>query len=190
MIFDNWETLYRTLVVGLLGYAVLVAFLRSTGKRTMSKWNSFDAVVTIALGSTFATMLLSKQTALAEGVLALALLIGVQYVITWGSVRSTRVRRWIKSDPTLLLRDGRFLDEMLRAERVTRDEVLAAVRASGQATLSEVAAVVLETDGGFSVIARIDREPSALANVRGWDDMAASAGARRSGTSSPADQRH
>lgn len=168
MFFDNWETVGRTIVVGALGYVVLVVLLRVTGKRTMSKWNAFDAVVTIALGSTFATMLLSKQTALVEGVVALALLIGLQYAITAASVRSRGTQRWIKSEPALLLRDGRFLDETLVAERVTRDEVVAAVRASGQASLGKIAAVVLETDGSFSVIASIDGDASALDNVRGW----------------------
>ena len=55
--------------------------------------------------------------------------------------------------PRLLLRDGTMLDEALRDARVTREEVRAAVRSSGIGALGDVAAVVLETDGSFSVIA-------------------------------------
>lgn len=41
--------------------------LRITGKRTLCKWNAFDVVVTIALGSTLASAFLSQTVALAEG---------------------------------------------------------------------------------------------------------------------------
>jgi uncharacterized membrane protein YcaP (DUF421 family) len=152
MFFQSWAGLGRTLVVGALAYAALVLLLRISGKRTLTKLNAFDLVVTVALGSTLATILLSKSVALAEGVLALALLISLQYSITWLSVRSARFQTLIKAEPTLLLHRGRFLDDAMRTQRVTREEILAALRASSAANAGDVAAVVLETDGSISVI--------------------------------------
>lgn len=78
MFFDTWQGLGRIVVVGVLAYAALVIFLRFSGKRTLSKMNAFDLIVTVALGSTLATILLSKDVALAEGLLALLLLIALQ----------------------------------------------------------------------------------------------------------------
>src|SRR5512147_2577917 len=123
MFFDSWAGLGRVAVVGLLAYAALVLLLRISGKRTLTKLNAFDLVVTVALGSTLATVLLSKDVSLAEGVLALALLIALQFVITWLSVRSPRFQKMIKAEPTLLLSRGRFLDGALKAERMAREEV-------------------------------------------------------------------
>jgi uncharacterized membrane protein YcaP (DUF421 family) len=60
----------------------------------------------VALGSTLATVLLSKDVALAERVLAMAPLVSMQFVITWLSVRSLRFQNFVKSEPTLLLRQG------------------------------------------------------------------------------------
>jgi uncharacterized membrane protein YcaP (DUF421 family) len=157
------------LVVGTLAYAVLVLLLRATGKRTLSKMNAFDLVVTVALGSTLATVLLSKDVALAEGVLAFALLIFLQFAITWLSVRSERIQALVKAEPRLLLYCGHLLPEALRRERVTEEEVRAAARSQGIASLDEVAAVVLETDGSFSVLRRAESGgTSALANVAGY----------------------
>ena len=152
--FDGWESLLRTLIVGLLAYVGLVAFLRVSGKRTLSKMNAFDLVVTVALGSTLATILLNKDVTLAQGALAYALLIGMQFVVTWSSVRARWVRRVVTGEPALLLHRGVFQTHALRKARVTEDEVRAAVRAAGLAALDEVEAVVLETDGSFSVIRR------------------------------------
>jgi uncharacterized membrane protein YcaP (DUF421 family) len=99
MFFDTWAGLGRVLLVGPLAYVALVAILRISGKRTLTKLNAFDLVVTVALGSTLATVLLSKNVALAEGVLAMALLVFLQFAITWLSVRSGGFRDLVKSEP-------------------------------------------------------------------------------------------
>lgn len=152
MFFDTWQGLGRVLVVGVLAYAALVIFLRFSGKRTLSKMNAFDLVVTVALGSTLATILLSKDVALAEGLLALLLLIALQFSVAWLSVRSPTIQHLVKSEPTLLFHQGQMLQSALRSQRVTPEEVRAAIRAQGIGQMSEVEAVILETDGSFSIL--------------------------------------
>lgn len=151
-VFDDWSVLVRTAVVGVLAYASLVLLLRFTGKRTLSKMNAFDFVVTVALGSTLATILLSREVTLAQGVLALALLVVLQFAITWTSVRVSWVRRAVTGEPSLLLYRGELLGDAMRKARVTEDEVRAAVRSAGLAGVAEAESVVLETDGSFSVV--------------------------------------
>ncbi|WP_083001817.1 DUF421 domain-containing protein [Halomonas sp. GT] len=166
--YNGWESLLRTLIVGVLAYGVLVAFLRISGNRTLSKMNAFDLIVTVALGSTLATVLLSKDVALTEGALALALLISLQFVITWLSVRVSWVKRLVTGEPLMLLYQGEFLTSSLRQARVTKDEVRSAVRSSGLASLEAAQAVVLETDGSLSVVKREDEGTgSSLNGVRG-----------------------
>jgi uncharacterized membrane protein YcaP (DUF421 family) len=167
LLFDGWSGLARTLIIGVLAYAVLVVFLRLSGKRTLSKMNAFDFVVTVALGSTLATVLLSTSVSLAEGALAFALLIGLQFVVTWSSVRAGWVRRLMTGEPLLLLHRGHLLPGALRRARVTEDELRAAVRGAGHASLEEIEAVVLETDASFSVVPRSEAEASSLQNVQG-----------------------
>ena len=67
--------------------ALLLLLLRVSGKRTLTRMNAFDLVVTVALGSTLATVLLTKSVALADGLVAFAVLILLQYGLTWLSVR-------------------------------------------------------------------------------------------------------
>jgi uncharacterized membrane protein YcaP (DUF421 family) len=169
MLFDSWASLGRVLLVGTLAYIALVLLLRVSGKRTLSKMNAFDLVVTVALGSTFATVLLSKDVALAEGVLAFALLATMQFAVAWLSVRSAVIHCLVKSDPQMLFYRGKFLHGEMRGQRVTEDEVRAAVRAQGLGDLSNVGAVVLETDGTCTVlsVAAVNSERSALMGVQG-----------------------
>jgi uncharacterized membrane protein YcaP (DUF421 family) len=166
MFFDDWTGLLRTVVVGVPAYVAIVLLLRVTGKRTLSKMNAFDLIVTVALGSTLATILLSESVALAEGILGFAVLVFLQMLVAWASVRWQVVRDIVKAEPTLLLHKGRMLDKALLDARVAPDEVMAAVRSSGHASLEQVEAVVLETDGSFSVVGPSpDGSTSALANV-------------------------
>ena len=162
MFFDGWGGLARVALVGVLAYAGLVLLLRISGKRTLSKMNAFDLVVTVALGSTLATILLSSSVALAEGLLAFALLIFLQFAVTWVSVRSRVVRRLVKNEPRLLAYEGEFLHDAMRAERVTEEEVEAAVRQQGIGDLGDVGAAVLETDGSVTVVQRggLGRRPT------------------------------
>ncbi|UJW31571.1 DUF421 domain-containing protein [Saccharothrix sp. AJ9571] len=152
MFFDNWQAIGRIALVGTLAFLAMVTVLRLSGKRTLSKMNAFDLVVTVALGSTLASILLTQQVALLESVTALVVLVGLQFLVAWLAVRSARVKNAVKASPVFLVRRGQLLPTALREHRITRDEVCQAVRAQGLGNFEEVDAVVLETDGSFSVV--------------------------------------
>ena len=167
MLFPSWQGLGRVALVGAMGYVALVALLRISGNRTLSKLNAFDLVVTVALGSALATLLLNKDVPLAEGVLGWALLVGLQYVVTWTSVRVPAFGRLVTAEPLLLVHHGRLLHAAMRRGRVARDEVLAVLREHGVSDVADVRAVVLESDGSLSVLQEGGAEPETLRNVRG-----------------------
>lgn len=168
LFFDGWSGIARTLLVGTLGYVALVVMLRIFGNRTLSKMNAFDFIVTIALGSTLATLLLNSAVSLSEGATAFALLIGLQYIVTWSSARMPWVKRLVTGEPKLVAYRGRMLRDAMRRTRVTEDEVRAALRNGGYAGFDDVEAIVLETDGVFSVVGTdATGGRAALENVRG-----------------------
>lgn len=102
ILFQSWSGLGRVAIVGVATYLALVLVLRVSGKRSLAKLNAFDPVVTVALGSTLATTLLSKTVALAEGVTAFTVLLLMQYAIAWAGTRSDRFQRLVSTVPTLL----------------------------------------------------------------------------------------
>lgn len=166
LFFDSWASIARTFLIGIAAYASIIILLRISKKRTLSKMNAFDFIVTIALGSTLATVLLNKNVALADGILGFALLIFFQYIITWLSVRSDKIKNLIKSTPSLLFYKGRFLNTSMKSERITKEEILAGIRQSGIGTIEEVDAIVLETDGSMSVIGKLKDQDEVLVNVK------------------------
>lgn len=152
MLFQGWPGLARTAIVGALAYVGLVLFLRVSGKRTLSKLNAFDLVVTVALGSTLATILLNEKVALAEGLVAFATLIGLQWAVAWTSIRWPAFAHTVRAEPAVLLRDGEPLAAAMRRERVTEGELLSAVRQAGGRELAAAEVVLLEGDGALTAI--------------------------------------
>src|SRR5699024_11343099 len=152
MWFDTWADLARILLTGVAAYVVLVAMVRLSGKRALSQLNAFDFVVSVAIGSVLATTLLNADVVLAEGVIALGLLLGLQYLVVSISTRWPRARDGVTSQPTLLRADGHIQYETLRGQRLTESELRQVVRMHGIGDLSQVKAVILESNGEFSVI--------------------------------------
>ena len=160
----TWDSFIRIVTVGVLAYIGLLLFLRTSGKRTLTKLNAFDLVVSVGLGSTLATILLDSKLSLWEGLTAFAVLIVLQYLITFTAVRSKSFNKLIKLEPRLLFSEGEFLEQAMRDERIKDIEIMQAVRNSGEGDLSKVKAVILETDGSMSVITT--QAGNALANVK------------------------
>jgi uncharacterized membrane protein YcaP (DUF421 family) len=188
--FDGWEGVVRVLVLGALGYAALVVMLRVSRARTLAQMNVFDFVYVVVMGEILAITVMDDRASLAQGVAALALLIGLQALLSWLTTRSHRIERVVNGEPALVFHHGQFLRDAMGAQRVTEDEVLAAMREEGVADLDEVEAVVLETNGVFSVLhfGRGGAPPhrSTLRDVPGapeYGDRAEHGGARAGGRS-------
>ncbi|WP_084217793.1 DUF421 domain-containing protein [Salinicoccus roseus] len=160
MIFNDFEVIIRTVLVGIMAYLSLVVILRVSGKRTLTKMNAFDFIVTIALGSILASIITSKDITIAQGLTAFLVLVIMQYIFTKLSVKSRAFSSMIKSQPALLYYNEEFLTQNMKKERVLEIEVRQAARSSGKDDMSEVMAVVLETDGSISVISNQSDEPS------------------------------
>lgn len=152
MLFDNVSGVLRILIVGSVAYVWLIGLLRFSGKRTLAQLNAFDFIVTVAFGSTLATVALSNSVAWSEGALALALLAALQFVVAWAAVHMSWFRRAVTSAPTVLLRDGEPDHAALLSQRISEESLHQIVRSAGVGGLELVAAVVLESNGKISVI--------------------------------------
>lgn len=169
MWFDSWSALLRIVLVGAASYVTLVALLRISGKRVLAKLNAFDFVVTVALGSMLASAVLTQDIRYADVLVGMGLLIATQWLVTRITVSMPFQRRFVSADPTLVVRRGEFLDAALNRTRLTRSEVLQAVRSAGHGGLASVAAVVLETDGTLSVIdGSATGDEQALSDLSQW----------------------
>ncbi len=170
LFFDNWHSLTRTFVITIMAYICMVLLLRISGKRTLSKMNAFDFIITVALGSSLATVALNKAVPLADGALAFALFIFLQYLITWLSVRIKWVKNLVTSQPVLLLYKGELIKETVQKERITIEEIHLSAREKGFQKLKDIDLMILETTGEITVVGKIDSgDALALQGVKNFN---------------------
>ena len=156
---SEWRMLVEVALIAVLIYVLLIVLLRITGKRTTSKMNNFDWIVTVAMGSMVSTVILVDDVSLLQGLVGISTLVVLQYVVAWSAVRSSWFERIVKASPALLYYGGEFHRDVMRRQRVTRAEVLSAVRQQGHTSLDDVVAVVLETNAELSILAGAGDDP-------------------------------
>jgi uncharacterized membrane protein YcaP (DUF421 family) len=155
-LYSGWRFPLRALIASVMMFLTLLAVIRLGGKRTLTKMNVFDFVFSVAIGSTVAATILSHDVSYVEGAVAVAAFAAMQTLFGMLSSRWTWLDSIINGRPSLLMRDGRFLHECMDREKISQEEVLCALRLHSISRFHDVAAVVLETDGQFSVLRRTD----------------------------------
>ncbi|WP_054954699.1 DUF421 domain-containing protein [Paenibacillus dakarensis] len=152
MFFDNWYPIIRIIIVGTLSYFSLILLLRSSSNRALSQMNAFDFTVSVAIGSILSTVIMDTNVTLAEGLAAFVLLLTLQFIVSWLSMRYSAVEKILKSEPHLLFYQGNFINKAMKKARVHKDDIYQAARKEGIDSLDSVAAVVLEANGKLSIV--------------------------------------
>lgn len=166
----SWTEALLVVVTAAGIYATVILLSRLFGQRQFSVTTSYDLAFTFALGSVVGRVILVR-TSLAAGVLGLATLFALHALSGRLHHSVGAVHDLIQNRPVLLAVDGRILDANLHAARTSRTELYQQIRAHGHGSLDDVGAVVLERNGGMSVLDhRARRDPEVFAEVITGDD--------------------
>ncbi len=180
--FDDFYGLFRIVVVAVIFYISFIVFLRVSGKRSTSQMNNFDWLITVTLASMLGTTILIDEVVVLEGLIAAGALLGLNLALTKVAFYAKESRTVLYDKPSLLFYNGEFLLKEMERERVSEDEIMAAIRGCGFGRLNEVGAVVLETNASLSALpmAADDDEDvlGLLSDVRGFPEALAAARAR------------
>jgi uncharacterized membrane protein YcaP (DUF421 family) len=152
MFFHTWSDIIRVCITTAVTFAVVVAALRLVGTQALARMSGYDMVATITLGAIVAGVAMNENVTVTDGVAALVTLLVLQEGIRVLQSRWRTPHYLVRHQPIVLLWDGNLLEDRLRDNRISADEVRAAVRGAGLASFAKARLVVIENDGGWSVI--------------------------------------
>lgn len=152
LLFNDWQTIVRIVLSGILIYFSLILIINLFGKRSIASLSMHDYVVTIAMGSIVGSTIVSKTASLFDGLIGILILMALQFLVTYLSRIDERFFRHLNSKPRVLFIEGQFIEENMKSNRVTREEIYSAIREQGQTTSDQIYAVVIESNGALSVI--------------------------------------
>ena len=133
-------------------YLFLLVAFRLSGKRQIGQLTPFDLVVLLVISNIVQNAMIGNDNSVVGGLIGATTVLVLNYIVVELTFRSKRLRRLVEAQPTLLIHDGRVLHANLRSERVTLDDLNAALRRAGVGDPAGVRAAVLEENGSISVI--------------------------------------
>ncbi|KGE17166.1 DUF421 domain-containing protein [Paenibacillus wynnii] len=152
---ESLEVIFRTL----FSIGVLFFLTKLLGKRQVSQLSVFEYITGITIGGLAAYISLDTDKKWYLGLLALAVWIGVSFGIEILQMKSKKARDFIDSKSTVLIKDGKILEDNLKKERLTTDDLLAALRKKDVFRVADVEFAVMETDGGINVMLTRENQP-------------------------------
>ncbi|TDD72049.1 DUF421 domain-containing protein [Jiangella aurantiaca] len=168
---DDGAALMDIVVRAAVVFVILWLVLRMSGKRQVTQLSAFDLILLVTLGDLISQTVLQEDLSLTGGTLAVATFALLSVLLSWLSWRFKRPRKLFQGEPTVIIKDGKVDDEVLRYERLPIDDVLEAAREHGIRDLGDVDLMVLEPDGTFSVFARSNSRGSEEPPKRGAEAM-------------------
>lgn len=147
-----WSTLGWVALSTVVAFLAMIAYTRITGLRSFAKMSAFDFAATIAIGSMAASMSVLDSVTIAAGLVGLATLYALQFVVAFLRSRSDRFGDAIDNSPLLLMAGSEVLHDHLRIGNVSVDDLRAKLRESGALRRDQVVAVILETTGDMTVL--------------------------------------
>ncbi|HEX7134457.1 MAG TPA: YetF domain-containing protein [Iamia sp.] len=137
-------------------YVILWLLLRAMGKRELAEVTAFELVILVVLGDIIQQGVTQEDMSITGAALAVStmglLAVGSSVI----GLRFPRTRPVLEGKPSLVVRHGVVDDDVLRFQRITRDELDEAARKRGIGDLGQVAWGIVETDGTFSFIEEDD----------------------------------
>jgi uncharacterized membrane protein YcaP (DUF421 family) len=137
-------------------YLILWFLLRIMGKRELAELTAFELVLLVVMGDLIQQGVTQEDMSVTGAALSagtIALLVVITSLVGW---RWGRARPLIEGRLVVVIHDGRVFQDALDLEHVTLDELREAARRNGIADLDDVAWCVLEPDGRFSFLQRLD----------------------------------
>ncbi len=174
-ITSDWEKVPWVLLSVAVAYGAILLFTRVSGLRSLSKMSAADFVMTVAVGSLFASTASLSSPSLLVGLTALAGLFIGQWALAWSRRKSQAVSKLVGNEPLLLMARGKILDHNLKRANVTRADLFGKLREANALNYGAILAVVFETTGDISVLQSSDPnahlEPEFLTSVIDADQL-------------------
>ena len=140
-------------------YLFLLIAFRVSGKRQVGQLTPFDLVVLLVISNIVQNAMIGNDNSLGGGLIGATTILILNYLVVELTFRFKRLRRLVEARPTILIHDGRILHDNLRTERLTLDDLQAALRRAGVADPTRVRFAVLEESGGISVVPFTGSDP-------------------------------
>lgn len=148
-----------TLIRSLLSFVILLVLTRFMGKKQISQLTLFHYIVGITIGSIAASMAVEQSVKMTNAIVGLLVWGGLPILLSILGMKSYLFRRLVDGHPTVLIRDGKVLEDNLRKAKMNTSDLMLELRVKSAFNLADVEFAVMETNGHVTVMKKSDSQP-------------------------------
>lgn len=149
----------------LLAIVTLFVITKILGKRQVSQLSLFEYITGITIGNLAASIPLERESSWYLGTVSLAVWVLTTLSIEYLQIKSKKVRDLSDGKTTILIKDGKILEDNLKKERLTLDELMEQLRSKNAFKVADVEFAIMETSGEINVLLTKDRQPVTLKDL-------------------------
>jgi uncharacterized membrane protein YcaP (DUF421 family) len=146
---------FRTIIL----YILIVIILRIMGKREVGELGVIDVVVFIIMAEVAAFSLDSPDNKLIQSIVPMLILLAIQVVTSYFSLKSKKFRDVVDGEPSLIIRHGQIIEQEMRKQRYNLDDLFQQLREQQIGSVHEVSFAYLEPSGNLSIFRHDDIQP-------------------------------
>ena len=148
MSLSAFEMLIRTTV----SFITLYILCRILNKKLIAQMTFFDFVAGITIGSIVASSMLMKDVPIVIGMIGLFMFCLYSFITNVIGIKSLIGRKILEGEPTCVMKDGKILEDALKKNRLSVEDLLTQLRKKGVFYVDQVESAFLETDGTISIL--------------------------------------
>lgn len=155
----NYNELFNVVIRGLLSLITLFLVTKLIGKKQVSQLSLFDYVIGISIGNFAAEMTINLESEELYGIIAVLLFGGIAYLVSVGTMKSIKLRRFFMGSPTILIEHGKILHDNFYKVKYDINDMLEQCRVNGYFDISEIDYAIVEANGELSILAKSEYLP-------------------------------
>ena len=146
-------------------YVTLLVFLRILGKRQVTTLQPYELVTLILFADVAAISMADTGTPLVNGLVGVFALLVASFTVSYLTLKSSRARAVISGRPTVVVANGRIVEDAMLELRYNVNDLLEQLRIGGYPNVQDVEFAVLETNGQLSIVPKSQHRPVTPADL-------------------------
>ncbi|MBW5469630.1 DUF421 domain-containing protein [Brevibacillus formosus] len=143
--------------VGAVAYLFLLT--KIIGKRQIKQLTYIEYIVGISIGSIAAFMATEMDGPIYHSLISMGVFALFPVVMEWLSLKSKFLRDFFESKSTILIKEGKILEDNLKKERLTAEDLMEQLRVKNVFRVADVEFALMETSGEISVLLKSESQP-------------------------------
>ena len=148
----NWSEVLDVVLRSFISLITLFLVTKALGKKQVSQLSLFDYVIGISIGNFAAEATINTESQYMNGITSVVVFGLVAYLISYGTMKSMKMRRFFMGVPTILIQDGKLIKKNLKKVKFDLNDLLEECRSNNYFDISQIKYAIMEVNGKLSIL--------------------------------------